>query len=203
MATEDDSSILLKLGAAIDTSLVEWEVYLETLTENSTYEDIILNDIQDATTKANALLHLLDVLPTRHAALVISYGDANIKFLELSLPSANLLAELQNPESDVELKAWFNRTMMSKKLSKSISQFEKDILAAEQGRLQELRRLKAIHFSLTKVSKDGELGSKVVEKLLDAMEEIGISLMVPGAFSDTSTDVRERADQVCSDVHGD
>jgi hypothetical protein len=144
------------------------------------------NNIQDTSTKAQALLHLLETLPTRHAALVISYGDAKIKFVELSNPCANLLQELQNPESDVELTSWFNRTIKSKKLVNCISQVETDIKTAEQGRMQELKRLKASHLSLTVVYKDGELGSKDIDKLLDAMEEIGVDLGVPGAFIDVT-----------------
>jgi hypothetical protein len=176
MATNNDFDLLPKLGIAIDASLAAWEAYMETLTDQPTYEAIMSNNIQDTSTKAQALLHLLETLPTRHAALVISYGDAKIKFVELSNPCANLLQELQNPESDVELTSWFNRTIKSKKLVNCISQVETDIKTAEQGRMQELKRLKASHLSLTVVYKDGELGSKDIDKLLDAMEEIGVDL---------------------------
>ena len=55
--------------------------------------------------------------------------------------------------------------------------------------MQELRRLKAIHLGLTKVYKDGELGSKDIDKLLGAMEEIGVELVVPGAFVDMVDEV--------------
>ena len=184
MNTRDGSTFLTKLGIAIDTSLTTWLAYVDTLTEELTYQAIISNDIQDATTKAKALLHLLEVLPTRHAALTISYGDSKLKFVELSAECANLLRELQKPESDVELSSWFNRTITSKKLVNSIAEFERNIQTEEQGRMQELRRLKAIHLGLTRVFEDGELGEKEVGKLLDAMEEVGVSLAVPGAFAE-------------------
>ena len=184
METKDTMNYLLKLGIAIDTSLAAWKEYLDTLPEQLTYEAIISNDIQNATTKAKALLHLLEVLPTRHAALTISYGDSTLNFVQLSAPCANLLRELQKPESHVELKSWFNRTITSKKLVNSIAEFERDVETEEQGRLQELRRLKAIHLGLTKVHEDGELGEKEVEKLVDAMEEVGVSVAVPDAFTE-------------------
>jgi hypothetical protein len=198
MATKNDFELLPKLGIAIDASLVAWEAYMETLTDQSTYEAIITNNIQDTSTKANALLHLLETLPTRHAALVISYGDEKIKFVELSNPCANLLQELQKPESDVELTSWFNRTIKSKKLVNCISQVETDIKTAEQGRMQELKRLKASHLSLTMVHKDGELGSKDIDKLLDAMEEIGVDLAVPGAFIDVAEGSDGQVDHMAS-----
>jgi hypothetical protein len=184
METIDTMNFLLKLGIAIDSSLAAWKGYLDTLPEQLTYEAIIANDIQDATTKAKALLHLLEVLPSRHAALIISYGDSTLKFIELSAQCANLLSELQKPESHVELKSWFNRTITNKKLVNSIAQFERDVNTEEQGRLQELRRLKAIYLGLMSVYEDSELGEKEVEDLLDAMEEVGVSLAVPGAFTE-------------------
>ena len=182
MATKNDFDLLPKLGTAIDISLASWEAYMETLTDQPTYEAIISNNIQDTSTKAKALLHLLETLPTRHAALVISYSDAKVKFVELSNPCANLLEELQNSESDFELKSWFKQTIKSKKLVNGISQVERDIQTAEQGRMQELRRLKASHIGLTTVYEDGELERKEINKLLDAMEEIGVDLVVPGPF---------------------
>ena len=94
MATKNDFDLLPKLGVAIDISLATWEAYMDTLTDQPTYEGIISNNIQDISTRAKALLHLLEPLPTRHAALVISYSDAKVNFVELSKPCANLLEEL-------------------------------------------------------------------------------------------------------------
>jgi hypothetical protein len=191
METNDRSNVLAKIGVAIDTSLREWEEYLATIADQASYETIISESIQDTTTKTKALRHLLEVLPCRHAALVIAYGDANIKFIELDRPCANLFAELQKAKSDVDLGTWFNRVLLGKKLVKTISQYEADVHSAEQGRLQELNRLKAQHLALTMVSKDGELGANEVGKLLDAMEEIGVPLEIPGAFAD----FRDEADE--------
>lgn len=190
METNDHANILSKLGVAIDGSLAEWEAYLATLADQATYQTIISGDIQDTATKTAALRHLLEVLPCRHAALVIAYGDPKITFIELDRPCGNLLSELQDPRSDVDFGSWFNRVLPGKKLIKSITQYEADIRSAEQGRLQELNRLKAQHFALTMVLKDGELGADEVGKLLDAMEEIGVPLDIPGA----SADLEDEAD---------
>ena len=184
METNDHANVISKLGVAIEISLTEWETYLATLADQATYEAIISGEIHDTATKREALRHLLEVLPCRHAALVIAYGDPKVNFIELDRPCGDLLSELQGPKSDVDLGSWFNRVLPGKKLIKTISQYEIDIRSAEQGRLQELNRLKAQQFALTMVSKDGELGANEVGKLLDAMEEIGISLDIPGAFTD-------------------
>ena len=184
METNDNATILSKLGVAIDASLADWEIYLATLADQTTYEAIIAGDIQDTATKTEALRHLLEVLPCRHAALVIAYSDPKINFIELNRPCGNLLKELQDPKSDVDLGSWFNRVLVGIKLVKSITQCEADVRSAEQGRLQELNRLKAQHFALSMVSEDEELGANEVGKLLDTMEEIGVPLNVPGAFAD-------------------
>ncbi len=187
-------NLLLKLGIAIDASLATWTEYLGTLAEQPTYEAIISKDIQDANARANALLHLLETLPTRHAALAISYDDSKLKFIELSVPCANLLGGSRKPELRVELDSWFTKTITSKKLVNSITQFERDVQTEERGRQQELRRLKAIHLALTKVCEDGELGENEVAELLDAMEEVGVCLAVPGAFTDLVEEVVAEGD---------
>ena len=166
METNDHGNILSKLGVAIDTSLTEWEDYLAIIADQATYEAIISDKLEDTTTKTKALRHLLEVLPCRHAALVIAYNDPNINFIELEHPCANLLAELQGTKSDVDLGTWYHRVLAGKKLVKAITQHEVDVQSAERGRLQELNRLKAQRFALNMVSKDGELGAKEIGKLL-------------------------------------
>ena len=149
MATKSGFDSLPKLGIAIDTSLASWEAYMETLTDQPTYESIISNNnTQDTFTKAHALFYLIETLPTRHAVLVISYSDTKVKFVELSNPCANLFEELQKPDSDAELKAWFDRVMTSHKLINGIAEIERNLEMVEQGRMQELKRLKASHVSL-------------------------------------------------------
>lgn len=179
---KDDMALLPKLGIAIDTSLATWESYTETLADQPTYESIISTDLQDTSTKAKALLHLLDTLPSRHAALVVAYSDDKLEYVGLSDICTNLLEELQKPESDVELDSWFNRTLAGKKSVTTVVQLEKDIRSEEQGRLQELRRLKASQLALMSVYQDGELGDNEVEKLLDAMEEVGVHLGAAMSF---------------------
>ena len=177
---------LPRLGTTIDTALATWETYLQTLTEHPTYESIVSNTTKDIATKVKALQHVLDTLPARHKALVQSYSDTNLEPVELSNICANLLEELKNPRSGLELDAWFTKTLATKKTTTGIAQLEKDIMDEEQGRLQELRRLKAIHMSLTSVLADGELGKKEVDMMLDAMEELGVSLADCGADTEVA-----------------
>ena len=185
MENKSDTNLLCRLGIAIDLSLTMWEEYVETLKEQPTYETIMLNDLQNPDNKPKALLHLLETLPTRHAALVLSYSDSKTTFIELPRPCTNLLSELRSNKSNVELASWFNRTLPAKRLMSSISHFERDIKIAEDGRSQELRRLKAVHYGLTKVVDEGSVvGVKAVGKLLDAMEEIGVSLEDSGEFDE-------------------
>ena len=169
-------SLLPTLGTAIDASLSEWESYLKRLDANISYELISSNDTKDPATKVRSLEYLLGTLPSRHAQLVRSYNDPDLEAVELSELCSNLLEELQSPKSEVELGAWFSRVLWSKRFVSGVMQLEKDIKDREQGRLQELRRLGGIHFSLMIVHEDRELGWPEVEALLEVMEAVGVSL---------------------------
>ena len=140
------------------------------------YESIIANGTKDTASKLKALQHLLDTLPTRHTALALSYNDPDMNFVDLSDECANLLEELQNPSSDVDLGDWFNKVVSSKRFINSVAALEKDMREEEQGRMQELRSLKAIQVSLMAVRDDGELGKSEVMALLEAMEKVGVEL---------------------------
>ena len=175
--TETDSNTLFnKFGDAVDNSLAAWESYLETLTGQPTFESIVSDNSKDASTKIKALQHILETLPSRHATLAQAYCDTEIKFAELSDTCTNLLEELQKPASNLDLSAWFKQVITGKKFISGIDAIEKDIGVEEQGRLQQLRRLKAVHVSLLAVLADGELGDKEVEVMLEAMEELGVSV---------------------------
>ena len=193
MAASGSASLLTRLGAAINNSLAAWELYLETFTENPTYDSIISTDTKDVTTKVKALQYLLETLPSRHTALAQSYCDTSLNFAELSDICRNLLDELRNPASDLDLNAWFNKIVISKRFVDGILTLGKDIGEQEQGRLQQLRRSKAIHVSLVAVLKDGELGKKEVDKMLEAMDELGVSLADTGVTGELVSSSVERS----------
>ena len=184
MEINDITTLLPKLGIAIDTTLAAWEAYLDTLSKQPTYESIISQESKEVSTKVKALLHLLEDLPLRHAALVQSYCDNKLSFIELSDQCADLLQELQKPESEVDLEEWFSKALTGKKFVKEVATLENEIRDEEQGRLQELRRLHAIQTALMGVLADGELGVKEIEALLEAMEAIGVSLAGSGAVNE-------------------
>lgn len=177
MESDDHLTLLPKLGTAIDAALQSWNSHTATAAQYPTYESIISGDIKDISTKVQALKHVLETLPSRHAALVQSYNDPELDFIELSDLCGNLLEELQSPEPDVELGEDFNKIFMSKRFIKSVVALEKEIRDEELWRSQELNRLKASQACLTKVREDGELDKRQVRALVDAMEEIGIPLI--------------------------
>lgn len=188
MAEHDHVTLLPKLGAAIDTALASWEAYLETLTEQPTFETIIADDTKDLSTKIQAIQHLLETLPSRHSALVNSYADDKLDVMELSDHCIVLLEELQKPRSERDLDGWFDKVLSSKRLATSIKELEKELQAEEQWRAQVLRRLKGQHMALMMVRADGELGRREVEALLDAMEALGVSLIGSGAVHEEAVD---------------
>ena len=184
MQVDDVSTLLPRLAVAIETSLAAWEAYLEDVSGQATYETIISSDIKEVGTKVKALEYLLDVLPSRHMALVLAYCDSENNSSELSDVCATLLEELQKPGSDLDLEAWFSKTITSKRFIKDIVGLEKDLKDDEQSRLQDLRRLKAVHSGLMEVLADGELAVEEVDALLTAMEEVGVSLAGSGAINE-------------------
>ncbi|KAK3725414.1 hypothetical protein LTR37_000384 [Vermiconidia calcicola] len=170
-------SLLPTLGTAIDASLSEWESYLKRLDANISYELISSNDTKAPATK-----------------LVRSYNNPELEAIRLSELCSNLLDELQSPETEVELGAWFSRVLWSKRFLSGVMQLEKDIKDREQGRLQEPRKLKASQSMLTTVREDCELGWPEVEALLEAMEAVGVSLTDCGIVKELA-----EPDEVCED----
>lgn len=176
MDVDNHLTLLPKLGSAIDATLQSWNAYIAAVSQWPTYENIITGDIKDKATKSQALKHLLETLPTRHTALVHSYNDPELGFVELSEVCARLVEELQSPDSEVDLDKDFNK-LAGTSFIKTVVSLERKIADEEQWRSQELNRLKASHTCLMTVREDGELEKGEVRALVDAMEAVGIPLI--------------------------
>jgi hypothetical protein len=174
MDAEDYIALMTKLGVAIDAAIAHWETYLAEYEDHPSYENIIPLDKPDSSTKAKALQYLLQTLPDRYAALVRSYTDLDLEQVQLPDVCGNLLDELQSENHDVDLTAWFKTPLVGKKSFDRIQSVEKEIKDMEAARKQELHRLKANHLMMMEVLSDGELGMEDVERLLDAMEAMGV-----------------------------
>lgn len=75
-------------------------------------------------------------------------------------------------------------SILGKRFVAKVGEIEKGLAAEELDRKQGLGRLKAVHEALMLVRKDGELGLKEVEKLVEAMEAFGVSLVGKGVMRD-------------------
>ena len=181
MTADNYYTLLPRLGYAIDAALEAWTSHTGTVVEQPTYESITSSNTKDISVKVQALTHVLETLPARHAALVRSYNDPELDLIELPEVCANLVEELQSPQQELELDQDFNKILASKRFAKSIATLEKELGDEEQWRSQELRRLKASHLCLMSVREDRELKQSDVAVLMDAMEEIGVPLIGFGA----------------------
>lgn len=169
------------LGNAIDTALAHWETYLGDLEHQPGYSTIIEQDPKSPESKAKALQYVLFTLPERHTMLVRSCSAAELEAVQLPDVCGNLLDELQSTSHEIDLLSWFNSVTSTKKFVDRVVALEKDIREEEMRRRQDLSRLKAVHIAFTQVGRDGELGLKDVEVLVNAMEAIGVSLVGPSS----------------------
>lgn len=136
-AMPTNTSLSIRTGTAIDTSLATWQTYLETVAQDLSYDAILADDAKTPSTKVQALRHLLESLPARYAALRHSYCDPELEIVMLSDQCAGLLEELDNAECPVELSQWFN-FVTSKRFISTAVQLEKEMREEEQSRLQEV-----------------------------------------------------------------
>lgn len=179
MEADNFSDLMPGLGDAIDTALAHWETYFGDVEAQPSYSTVIEQDPKSPETKAKALQYILFTLPERHTMLVRSCSAAELEAVQLPDVCGNLLDELQSPSHEIDLDSWFNSVTSTKKFVDRVIALEKDIREEELRRKQDLSRLKAVHIALTQVGRDGELGSKDVEVLVNAMEAIGVSLIGP------------------------
>lgn len=169
----DQTDLLSSLRALVDKEISSWQNYLNEAKGKSQYEAILSTGRDDAT-KARALIYILQTLPTRHATLVDIYdvgalrsGEDPLEDVRLPEVCENLLSELKDPDSTVELRDWYRKVLYSSdSMLHGILETEKLLQIIEQERLRELHLVKA---ALAKA------GSYAEVKLLEyQMESIGL-----------------------------